>query len=54
MQRSVNKVLKQQPFSIMMDETTDIGTTKQAAIVVRYYDVDEGKLHTKFFAMEVK
>ena len=51
--KGIHKILKTQPYSVMMDETTDVGTVKQAAIVVRYYDIENGKVETKFYAMEV-
>ena len=38
------------PFSILMDETTDIGCSKQAAMVVKFWD---GQVKTKFYDMKV-
>ncbi|XP_031328947.1 uncharacterized protein LOC116170670 [Photinus pyralis] len=38
-------------FSIIMDETTDIGVKKQCAFTVIYCDPNSGKIVTKFFDM---
>lgn len=39
-------------FSIVMDETTDMSSTKQCAFVVIYYDNQVNEIKTKFFDME--
>lgn len=44
--------MKSRPFSILMDETTDIGCKKQAAILVKFVG-DDGQLQTHFYTMKV-
>lgn len=43
--------MKGGPFSILMDETTDIGTQKQAAMVVKVWM--DGGVRTAFYDMKV-
>jgi hypothetical protein len=40
-------------FSLLMDETTDIGTEKQEPMVVKCWDNDSRKVKTWFYDMKV-
>lgn len=42
----------ERPFSVLMDETTDVGTSKQAAMVVKFTEPD-GSAKTAFYDMKV-
>jgi hypothetical protein len=47
-------MMKKNPYSIMMDETTDCGTQKQTAILARYCDPATGKVESTFYDMKVQ
>ncbi|KAF0696484.1 Uncharacterized protein FWK35_00036827, partial [Aphis craccivora] len=38
-------------FSVIIDESTDVGTVKNMAICVKYYDLENNKLETKFWEL---
>ncbi|XP_076066039.1 uncharacterized protein LOC143039686 [Oratosquilla oratoria] len=40
--------LRTNKFSIIIDETTDLSTTKSCTVIVRFYDSDTNLLETKF------
>ncbi|KAJ8909917.1 hypothetical protein NQ315_017221 [Exocentrus adspersus] len=42
----VSKINEAGPFSVLVDETTDISTTEQLTLCVRY--VNENKIHEDF------
>ncbi|CAG5029609.1 unnamed protein product [Parnassius apollo] len=46
---SLDKKLKTEKFSVMPDESTDVSTHKASCIIVRYYDVEENKIVSKFW-----
>ena len=47
--------LKNKPFSILIDETTDLSTNKLLAIVVRHYDIEAKQVLDDLLALvEVK
>lgn len=41
--------LKNEKFSVMVDESTDIGTVKTMCVVVRYYCKQQGRIVSKFW-----
>lgn len=43
--------LKEKPFSILLDETTDIATTKELCTVVRFFDDDTNHVSCRFFRL---
>ncbi|XP_063217307.1 uncharacterized protein LOC134528039 isoform X2 [Bacillus rossius redtenbacheri] len=43
--------LKNTKFSILTDESTDIGTIKMSCIVVRYHDFQSGRIESKFWEL---
>ncbi|KAK9739909.1 protein of unknown function (DUF4371) [Popillia japonica] len=40
-----------QPYSIINDEITDVGTEKSLALVIRFYDEDQSKVRDAFFGL---
>ncbi|KAL5238868.1 hypothetical protein ACI65C_006278, partial [Semiaphis heraclei] len=38
-------------FSVIIDESTDVGTVKNMAIYVKYYNLENNKLETKFWEL---
>ncbi|CAH0551034.1 unnamed protein product [Brassicogethes aeneus] len=43
--------LKTSKFSLLVDESTDVGTTKNMAVCVRYYSEEEKSINTKFLTL---
>lgn len=43
--------MKTQYFSILIDESTDIGAMKSMCICVQYFDLEECEIQTKFWSM---
>ena len=43
---------KKNIFSLIIDETTDIGTTKFCGIVAKYYNHENLKIYTKLLSIE--
>ncbi|KAL4119004.1 hypothetical protein QTP88_011877 [Uroleucon formosanum] len=43
--------LKKYKFRVVIDESTDVGTVKNMAICVKYYDGELNKLETKFLKL---
>lgn len=43
--------MKKYKFSVVIDESTGVGTVKNMAICVKYYDVELNKLETKFWEL---
>lgn len=41
--------LKVTPFSVLLDETTDISTTKELCVVVRFFDTVTDTVTSRFF-----
>ncbi|XP_050715070.1 uncharacterized protein LOC126997893 [Eriocheir sinensis] len=39
--------LRDNPFSLIIDESTDISTTKCLTVLVKYFDPNEGKIKTR-------
>jgi hypothetical protein len=48
---NLTKKLRETKFSILIDESTDVSTNKQLAIVVRYFDQNSGQVCSKFFEL---
>lgn len=44
--------LKENKFSVLIDESTDISTTKAMCIVVRFYDPSQGKVVSQFLDLK--
>jgi hypothetical protein len=49
----VTLLCKENPFSMMMDESNDSGDDKCVAILVRVFDSDIHRVTTKFLAMPI-
>jgi len=49
----VTLLCKENPFSVMMDESNDSGDEKCVAILVRVFDSDIHRVTTKFLAMPI-
>lgn len=47
----VVNAVKQQPYSLLVDESTDMSTMKQLCVVVRYYDESLMKVTSRFFSL---
>lgn len=47
----ISRTLRENKFSIIIDETTDISTTKCLAMVVRYFEKNLGRVVDKFFRL---
>ena len=47
----ISSILKYQNFSLIIDETTDVSTSKCLALVVRYFDDQIGKVKDRFLSM---
>lgn len=47
----MSEILRHNKFSLIIDETTDIGTKKCLALVVRYFDQIKGKVRDRFLSM---
>lgn len=47
----ITKFLKNQPFSLIIDETTDVSTKKCLALVARYFDYTAGKVKDRFLSL---
>ncbi|XP_049786110.1 uncharacterized protein LOC126188553 [Schistocerca cancellata] len=45
------KKLQHNKFSIMTDESTDIGTVKKSCVAIRFYDKDSGCIESKFWEL---
>ncbi|XP_046980473.1 uncharacterized protein LOC124545569 [Schistocerca americana] len=45
------KKLQHAKFSIMTDESTDIGTVKNSCVAIRFYDKDSGCIESKFWEL---
>ncbi|KAF0688135.1 Uncharacterized protein FWK35_00037515, partial [Aphis craccivora] len=46
---SLTEYLKTVKFSILTDESTDIGTIKTSCVVLRFFDKNTGKIESKFW-----
>lgn len=44
----ISNILRRQPFSLIIDESTDVSTSKSLALVVRFFDHVYGKVKDKF------
>ena len=49
--RVVVNMLKKQTFSVILDETTDVSSTKCLCVVVRYFDFNYGKVRDRFLSL---
>lgn len=47
----ISNILQTQKFSLIIDETTDISTTKCLALIVRFYDFKIKKVRDRFLAL---
>ncbi|XP_055909043.1 uncharacterized protein LOC129943941 [Eupeodes corollae] len=47
----IGKIIRNQPFSLIIDETTDVSTTKCLVLVVRYFDFVVCKVRDKFLSL---
>lgn len=50
-QRSIVSKMQKQQFSLIIDETTDISTDKCLVMVVRQYNMSQGKTNDNFFKL---
>lgn len=49
--RDIVDVLKKQKFSVIIDETTDVSSSKCLCVVVRYFDFSYGKVRDRFLSL---
>lgn len=47
----LSKILQKKKFSLIIDETTDVSTSKSLALVARFYDESSEKVCDKFLAL---
>lgn len=50
-ERSISCILKENKFSVIIDETTDVSVKKSLAILVRYTDLDLQKVRDRLLAL---
>ena len=49
--QSLAKTLRNSPFSVIIDETTDIAAIKEMCIITRYYNDETSKVESRFFGL---
>ncbi len=48
---SLTEILKRKKFSVLIDESTDIGNVKTLCVVVRFLDEGPRKIQTRFWKL---
>ena len=48
---AVATTLQQNPYSLLVDESTDVASMKQLCVVVRYFDESLNRVSTRFFSL---
>lgn len=43
------RIIQKHPFSVLVDESTDISTHKFLCVLVRFLHPDDGSIHTKYW-----
>ena len=49
--QSLAKTLRNSPFSVIIDETTDIAAIKEMCIITRYYNDETSKVESRFLGL---